>query len=89
VQKSFLRDGYIKEKYNGEIFIMGEKEIRKEEEQKRLNKTIIYLVLACFSLLGFVAISKDSVIIVKIVKWACFFTFAFSIVKMKLINKKR
>lgn len=68
---------------------MGEKEIRKEEEQKRLNKTIAYLILGCFSLLGFVIISKDSVMIVKIFKWACFFLFAFSIVKIKLINKKR
>jgi hypothetical protein len=67
---------------------MGQKEIREENDKKRLNSSIGWILLIFLFLFAFIIIPQYTAIL-KLMKWISFLGFAFSVIKLKLINKKR
>jgi hypothetical protein len=68
---------------------MGIKEIKQEDYEKKMNITIGYILAAMFFLLIFILIRDSESTFLKIIKWTCFGIFAFSVLQIKLINRKR
>lgn len=64
------------------------KRIRLEEEKKKSEKILFSLIIAMFSLLGFVIMKFQESSVCQIIKWVFFGVFAFCLVRMKLLKKK-
>jgi len=64
------------------------KKLRLEEEKKKQSKVVLSLIVALLSLMFFVILKCVNSQIGQIIKWVFFGSFAFFLIRLKIINKK-